>query len=250
MELYRLITTWEAVIAIDLIFFVAHLWIERSRVSWKSAAAVNSITGSYYSILSLLLLIYACYIFFTQTTLFTSFSACSELAASTEITWIFFLYYLSKFHEYSDIILVLLAARPPLEYRLHPHFRYHHLTTPFFALTFLQYRCGHHAYFMLANLLMHVWVYRFHAKLANQTPLLFSLCRIWGHVQLILGISLSSYSLAARLYHLEPKEPCGTLFSDALPLALYLFYFVLYQYQIHWPWPPISSGVAPKRKSR
>jgi hypothetical protein len=250
MELYRLITSWEAVLTIDFIFFVAHLWIERSRFAWKFAPTANSITCSYYSILSLILFAYSCFIFSTQTALFSTFSVCSELPASTEIYWIFFLYYLSKFHEYSDIILVLLACRPPLEYRLHPHFRYHHLTTPFFALTFLRHQCGHHAFFMIANLLMHVWVYRFHAKPSNQTPLLFWLCRIWGHVQLLVGIAMSGYSFASRIFHLQPKEPCGTLLSDVVPLALYLVYFLLFQYQIYWPWPPSGRGVAPKQKAR
>lgn len=246
-QLYRILTTWEAVLTIDFIFLVVHLWIERTRLAWKSATIVNSILCSYYSVLSLILFTYSSFIFATQTALFTSFSACTELPHSSEIRSIFFIYYLSKFHEYSDIILVLLSCRPPLAYRLHPHFRYHHLTTPFFALTFLHNQCAHHAFFMLSNLLMHAWVYRFHASSANQTTLLFWLCRIWGHVQLLLGITLSAYSLAARLFHLNSLEPCGTLFSDALPLALYLMCFALFQYQIYWPWPPIRT--IPKRKS-
>jgi hypothetical protein len=246
MDPYRFLTRWDVLFTINFIFLITHLVIEQSRVEWKFARTLNSITNRYYSVLSALLFLYSCHIFWIQSELFSLppliDSACIQVPNSHQITAIFFLYYLSKFHEYIDIILVLLSCWPPIEYRLHPHFRYHHLTTPFFALVFLQYRCGHHAFFMLANLLMHTLVYWFHASPHHQTSLLFWICRIWGHVQLLLGISLSGYSLVKRFYF-PGSEPCGTAMSDVVPLVLYTFYFILFQYQIYWPWPPHSSGL-------
>ncbi len=218
--------------------------MERKHLSWVLAPRVNSFICLYYSSLSLLLFLLGLYTFAFETSLFSTLisspAACAiiQLPSSRKIHLLFFLYYLSKFHEYSDIILVLLTCRPPLEYRLHPHFRYHHLTTPFFAYCFLHYQCGHHAMFMLANLLMHAFVYRFHAGPECQSPLIFWLCRIWGYVQLLLGMSISAMSLYTRLNASESMPICGTLASDAVPLALYALYFVLLQYQIFWPWPP------------
>jgi hypothetical protein len=231
MDSGSFIARLDVLIIIDVAFYILHRWIERRQFTIDITPTLSKIVNLYYSVWSLLWLMACLYALPISEWIFNPQQLCSPVPNNSLVDILFFGYYISKFHEYSDVILILLAPR---KFPLHPHFRYHHLTTPFFAYYFLHYQCGHHAVFMVANLFMHAVVYFYFAGF--RTRLLFWMCRVWGHVQLFLGIGVALYSFLGRLANTGCS--CGSIWSDLVPLGLYLMYFALYQYELYWPWPP------------
>ncbi len=232
---YNLLARLEVLVLIDLAFYVLHIWIERRQFNLAIAPKLSKVVNWYYSVWSFAWLALCLYAWPISEWILDPQQLCSPVSTSSLVDLIIFGYYVSKFHEYLDIIFVLLAPR---KYPLHPHFRYHHLTTPFFAYHFLHYQCGHHVVFMVANLLMHALVYAYIGGFRNRHT--FWLCRVWGHVQLLLGIGTALYSLWSRWNN--SGCTCGSVWSEVVPLGLYLMYFILYQYELYWPWPPVDKN--------
>jgi len=237
---YIFLTRLDTLVAIDLVFYAVHVWIERQQFNLEIALKLSKIVNIYYSLWSIAWLVLCLYAWPFSEWIFDSQQLCSGVSRNSLTDVIFFGYYVSKFHEYLDIILVLLAPR---KYPLHPHFRYHHLTTPFFAYLFLHHQCGHHVVFMMANLLMHAMVYAYLGGLRNRP--VFWMCHVWGHLQLLLGIGTGTYSLWNRWNNSGCS--CGSVWSEMIPVGLYLMYFILFQYELYWIWPPVDKKKNSKR---
>ncbi|KAL2843709.1 hypothetical protein BJY01DRAFT_248484 [Aspergillus pseudoustus] len=124
-----------------------------------------------------------------------------------------YIYHLSKFYEFTDILLVCAAGGP-----ISLHFGFHHLTTP--HLTFIRFLDGYEGWrvFSSANTFHHVLMYTYFAGALMLRPLL-----PWtGTVQLVVGIVVDLVIGARKC---TEGEKDWQYFASA---ALLSVYFVLH----------------------
>jgi hypothetical protein len=99
--------------------------------------------------------------------------------------YIRYIYHLSKFYEFFDILLVCAAGSP-----INLHFAFHHLTTPY--LTFVRFLPGPSNHndgwraFAAANTFHHVLMYAYFGGASVLRPIL----PVTGTLQLLVGISV------------------------------------------------------------
>jgi len=226
-----LLGQFDTMVALSLFFVVFHLLLEKSQLRWSHAHIAGHVSCIVYSVLSGVGFLWATMTLSSEHHFDSSFSllhtlSCKQLPNTDAVKNLLFVYYLSKIWEWNDIVLCLLRGL-----KLHPHFRIHHCTTLSLAWTFMETRSGHGGSFMLANLFMHTFVYLYHSSQSFRTIWLFWIIRIWGHVQLIVGVVGTVTALSYRFYF---QHPCSgsTLPTELWDLALYLLYFGLFQYEI------------------
>lgn len=177
-----------------------------------------------YAIASALAFVYAAAVLLPH--LSQSSVYCGCLPSSDAVDGVLRWYFLSKLVEATDLVLVTLRGFP-----VSRHFQVHHYTTPLFAYVGWQSRSAHGATFCLLNLFMHAMVYTFHA--GYQPALLLRALRLWQHVQLLGGTVLA----VGACWQRAQGTPCTTddamgWLADALPPALYLTYYVLFQQEL------------------
>jgi len=213
-------------VGLTVFFFVSHLILERTsvRMPW-----VKDLQNPYYIVYALasgIGSIWCTGLLFTHgvfDSISNTYCTCLPLDSFGNLLQ---LYYLSKLLDFTDIIGCILRGVP-----LHIHFRIHHCTTLALAYTFLRYPSSHGGLFMAANMFMHLFVYpRESYSFFRTFSFIWWTCRIWGHVQLILGAVASLASLVSALK--GTPCPCGVVEADAFDLFIYVLYFCLYQKQI------------------
>lgn len=124
---------------------------------------------------------------------------------------LWYLFYLSKLWEFSDIYLVILNKTP-----VRSHFRWHHQTTPSVVLLSLRGDVAYEWATIASNTLLHTFMYPHFAGFWN----VHSILVILGAFQLIVGLGFSLYALAIG---------CGgSLFAQLYGLVLYITYTVGY----------------------
>ena len=123
------------------------------------------------------------------------------------LLWYFF--YLSKLWEFIDIYLVILNKTPVLG-----HFRWHHQTTPAVVLIGLRNDLSIEWPTIVSNSFLHTFLYPHFAGFWSVPRVLFVL----GSLQLIIGLSASSYSI---LYHCD-----GSLVAKCFGLFIYSSYTI------------------------
>ncbi|KAL3463486.1 hypothetical protein BJX64DRAFT_256827 [Aspergillus heterothallicus] len=127
--------------------------------------------------------------------------------------YVCYIYHLSKFYEFIDIILVCAAGSS-----INLHFGFHHLTTPY--LTLFRFLDGHEGWrvFAAANTLHHVLMYAYFGGASLLRPLL-----PWtGTIQLLLGIS------ADLVLGMRRHSNGGDIWPYLFSVTLLLMYFVLH----------------------
>lgn len=112
---------------------------------------------------------------------------------------------------------------------IHPHFRWHHRTTPLLAWVFLTSRSLHGIAFLVLNAVMHAMLYTFLSGVIGQPPWLKAAIRRWQYVQLLGGALLAASACAQRVGGLCPN---GSITDDCVPLGLYLLYLFLWRMEL------------------
>lgn len=125
---------------------------------------------------------------------------------------VFYLFYLSKIYEMSDIAVVTLQ-KPPI----HWHFLVHHVST--FSLVWVAAYCGLDLLpIVVANTAHHVLMYAYFGGIGWLGPLL----GMTGVAQLLLGLLLCVRNLVVR----AQGTPCdGHAIGELYILTLYIVYF-------------------------
>ena len=143
----------------------------------------------------------------------------TSLPERGQVDLIFGVYFYSKAWEFLDIILVsLMGIQPNL------HFIVHHTTTPCLAWLVWTYRSASGAVFLLANVLMHIFLYAYFG--GAKSNFVFQCTRICGHVQLVIGILGSTLALRQKLAQ-GSSFLDGATAAEACLLFLYLTYLAL-----------------------
>jgi hypothetical protein len=124
---------------------------------------------------------------------------------------LWYIFYLSKLWEFSDVYLVILNKTPVLM-----HFRWHHQTTPSVVLAGLLGDVSYEWPTIVCNTFLHTFMYPHFAGLWN----VHSILLVLGAWQLIVGIGFSIYALAVG---------CGgSFYAQAWGLLIYITYTIGY----------------------
>jgi hypothetical protein len=150
---------------------------------------------------------------------------------------ILFIYYLSKIWEYVDIILVSLMGHP-----IHIHFRFHHNTTIILAYFIYIYKSSSGLTFLILNTWLHFFVYLYHSQLFTN-DFLWYMCRIFGYIQLIVGIICTTNVVFI-------SERKNEILSEVIQLILYVMYFILFQIEIFGERKNYNNNIEDKKQEK
>ncbi|CAF4216354.1 unnamed protein product [Rotaria sordida] len=124
---------------------------------------------------------------------------------------IWYIFYLSKLWEFTDIYFVILNKSPVLM-----HFRWHHQTTPSVVLASLLGDVSYEWATIVSNSVLHTFTYLHFAGVWNAYPILLVL----GAWQLIVGLSLSIYGITVGCD--------GSFYAKLWGLLIYITYTIGY----------------------
>lgn len=225
--------SFESLLIFTAAFAAVQCYIEHFSLKWAHAVIIGKFVNIIYGCCSGIFCCVLIYTLLLDDTFLETLKSSSVLSALSirvpvSLDIFFCIYYLSKMWESLDIILVSLQGFP-----INIHFRVHHNTTPLLAWALLTHKSVGGIVFMILNTLMHFFVYLYFGGCNGS--FLFYATRIFGHVQLILGMLFAGGT--AVLYFKTPKESIDEMSQDViigsvLPFLLYAIYFILFQLEI------------------
>lgn len=233
---YSYLLSNEFFIYFHLIFFIIQFIIWKHNITWNYAKNVAVIINAIYSVLSGSFCVYTIYLCYTTVNWSEILQNGQITYISTDFEWLLRIFYLSKFWETIDIILVSLMGYP-----IDWYFRVHHNTTPLLGYVLYRYHPMSGYVFMILNTFMHFWVYMYFA--GCQHFVIFHIIRVVGHIQLVVsllaclsGLNYYIFVREAYTHHdsfynycADSKDP---LLSEAVPALLYSIYFLLFRMQV------------------
>eukprot|EP00466_Bigelowiella_natans_P008560 jgi/Bigna1/75561/fgenesh1_pg.35_\ len=237
---YPPLTSFSSLVGITSAFILAQILLRLTGLQWTKASSLAWCTNNAYSAANCAFLCYALFVLH-KTNLWQTWQASDFIdPLPREVTATAFLvYYYSKIWEFVDLVLVMLMG-----VAIHPHFSVHHTTTLTLAWCFLQYRTLSGYLFMLANVIMHVFLYAYFGGL--RAPWVFAFLRLWGHVQLVFGMVASGTAMYLKMASvhenatrerdsLESKSQrlLAVAVAEGVPFILYSTYLVLYRMEIY-----------------
>lgn len=235
-----------------IVFVSAQVAIKKYKLKWSGAPTCSKINNTCYALASAVFCIYACNVVINDVMSPLILGDKTELAIrpvlpvilsalacplnSESLQQLRLIYFYSKFWEAIDIILVSLSNP---EY-LHIHFVVHHNSTPIIGMVAYLFWTPSSIVFMLLNTFQHFWVYSYFAGLRNN--LFFAMTRLFGHLQLVLPIAVSVYSLW-DFFAASGSTTCDAIFDsgrlriisrvlEVVPLMLYAVYLWLLRVEI------------------
>ena len=136
----------------------------------------------------------------------------------------FLIFYFSKIYEMQDIFLwELLGNKCSLNFRIH------HNTTLILTWIAMKNHCAANLLCLISNTFMH-FLLLFYLN-GDFPKFFFWIVRLWGFIQLFIGLFNAFYALHFRI---NIKNPCnGTLFAELCGSFGYLLYLILLIYDIY-----------------
>ena len=204
------------VIIFEVAFILLQMWLRWTKAKLPIAPALAKINNCCYACLSGMFCMFAVYAL-ARENFYTSIESLWCAMIPESVTPLFYLYFLSRYWESLDIVLVSLMGYP-----LNAHFVFHHNTTLFLMWSYLQHPTASALTFMIMNTFMHFWLYLYFAGLRN--AIVFKITRIMGHLQLLGGIFCSFMALWTC--------PYASSTTEYVQIVLLGIYFLLFQLEI------------------